>query len=832
MDLYFLIYNNYYNRIVKKESSLSAYLEYQVGEPLQTVINWNPRDGVSTEQILNSWTYETPDYLLVVENNEIVSRWFVIESEYLRNGQYKVSLYRDVVVDNYDSIISAPCFIEKAVPQSIRDPAIYNNEDMTFNQIKTSEQLLFDETNCPWIVGYIPRDAFTPDPTPTDTLDLDETVEEQLASVDDTVVSVETTLTGAADMELDSISQYPFYQYANTVVSGQVTNPTIRIALTYRLQDRESTGALTTYYYNNTISLDQNGNYIGKVNGNRMGQLMGYYWTQTNTNPFYVPRNMFTDEYARQVVANMTSLANDFQDLSDYVESSLTPEQYNELYADRNKIIYDKSTGRYWKITLTGNSADSTETTIGWASGLGVKMRNAMVTTFGDGYTLSNPMSPEDNTPFSFTSETAYQVLTFEPVEVKLSVTVPSTRYHASETPYDIFCMPYSNSLEIKKSGVTYISKTNASAALTLAQQIAAEVGSSNIYDVQLLPYCPVRYCIMADGTFDIGSAIYSDVIADDGSGNTTKVNVLLWATSDNFELNIPINIPEEQTVLDKKIKNETEFIRIVAPNFSNSFQFNPQMNEGVDYVNILCHYKPFNPYIKVQPNFKGLYGNDFNDSRGLVCNGDFSLAQVTSAWADYELQNKNYQNIFNREIQNLQVTNSVQRTREIAGAITGTLSGMAGGAALGSMIIGGPVGMGVGGGLGAIASGVGGYVDYKLNERLRNEALDYKKDMFGYNLQNIQALPQGLAKTSAISPDNKYVPFIEFYSCTDTEKQALQDKLTYDGYTIMRIGSIANYLQSNKSYIKGRIIRIEDISDDFHMLKAIADEIYKGVFI
>lgn len=827
MNLYFLNYNNYYNRICKREDALEDYLDYLVGEPVQGVINWNPNDGVSTSQILNSWQYDTPDYMLAVtEDGEIDSRWFVIESQYLRNGQYQVELYRDVVVDNYDAVISAPCFIEKAVPQSIRDPAIYNNEDMTFNQIKTTEQLLFDETNCPWIVGYIPRDAFTPDKTPPDT-----PAEEHLASVDDTVVSVETTLAGAADMELDSISDYPFYQYANTIVSGQVTNPTIKIALTYRLLDRESTGALTTYYYNNTISLDQNGNYIGKVDGTRMGQLMGYYWTQTATNPIFEPRNMFTDKYARQVVANMTSLANDFQDLSDYVESSLTPEQYNQLYADRNKIIYDKSTGRYWKITLTGNSPDSSETTIGWASGLGVKMRNAMVTTFGDGYSLSNPMSPDENTPFSFTSETAYQVLTFEPVEVKLSVTVPSTRYHASETPYDIFCMPYSNNLEIKKSGVTYISKTNASAALTLAQQIAAEVGSGNIFDVQLLPYCPVRYCIMADGTFDIGSAIYSDVLADDGSGNTTKVNVLLWATSDNFELNIPINIPEEQTVLDKKIKNETEFIRIVAPNFSNSFQFNPQMNEGLDYVTILCHYKPFNPYIKIQPNFKGLYGSDFNDSRGLVCNGDFSLAQVTSAWADYELQSKNYSNMFNRETQHLQVTNSVQREREVVGLHTGMLSGAAGLGALGSIAVG-PWGALAGGVVGGLASGLGGWKDLQLNDKLRNEALDYKKDMFGYNLQNIQALPQGLAKTSAISPDNKYVPFIEFYSCTDTEKQALQDKLTYDGYTIMRIGSIANFLQSNKSYIKGRIIRIEGISDDFHLLKAIADEIYKGVFI
>lgn len=806
MNLYFLKYNNYYNRIVKRENTLADYLEYQVGEPVQGVINWNPKDGVSTEQILNSWGYDTPDYMLAVnEEGEIDSRWFVIEAEYLRNSQYRIQLYRDVIVDNYDTVINAPCFIEKATPQSIRDPAIYNSEDMTYNQIKNGETLLWDETRCPWIVGYIPRDSFTADKT----------------------VSVEAQLSGSADITVERLSDYPFYQYANTIVSGQVTNPTIKVLVTYWLRKKETSGSYTNYRYYNRIKLNQNGTYVGvDVNGGLNGSTNGYYWMETVNNSLYTPKNNFTEENARTVVSNMTQLASDFQNLSDYVESSLTPEQYQQLEKDKNKIIYETSTGQYWKVTLTGTtSPGSATTTIGWDTDLGIKMRNAIVKDF-DGHSLSDPIAPANNSPFSFTSDTAYQKLTFEPVEVKLSVKVPATRYHASETPYDIFCMPYSNNLTIKKSGTTYVSKTSASAALTLAQQIAAEVGSGNIYDIQLLPYCPVRYCIMDDGSFDIGSAIYSDVKA-----GTDTVSVLLWATTDNFELNIPIKIPEEQTVLNKKIKNETEFIRIVAPNFSNSFQFDPQMNEGMDYVTVLCHYKPFNPYIKIQPNFKGLYGSNFNDSRGLVCNGDFSLAQVTSAWADYELQNKNYQNIFNREIQNLQVTNSVQRAREVAGAITGGLSGAVGGAAAGAMV-GGPIGAAVGGLAGGLLSGVGGYVDTKLNDKLRNEALDYKRDMFGYNLQNIQALPQGLAKTSAISPDNKYVPFIEYYECTDVERQALQDKLTYNGYTIMRIGSIANYLQSSKSYIKGRIIRMEDISEDFDMLKAIADEIYKGVFI
>lgn len=802
--LYFLHYNNYYNRIVKKENTLQDYQPYVIGF-LQSVINWNPNDGVSTKQIIN-WSNDIPDYMIVVdENGDIDSRWFVIEATRTRSMQLELTLYRDVIVDNYDTIIQSPCFIEKANPQSIRDPAIYNSEDMTFNQIKKQETLLWDETNCPWIVGYIPRDSF-------DT---------------NTTVSVEAQLSGTADITVENLSDYPYYQYANTIVSGQVTNPTIKVLVTYWLMKRETSGSYTNYHYYNRIKLNQNGTYVGvDVNGGLGGTTLGYWWSETINNSLYVPKNNFTEENARTVVSNMTQLASDFQNLSNYVESSLTPEQYEQLEKDKNKIIYETSTGQYWKVTLTGSSnSGSTTTTIGWDTDLGIKMRNAIVKNFGD-HSLSDPLVPANSSPFSFTSDTAYQKLTFEQVEVNLSVNVPATRYHASETPYDIFCMPYSNNLTIKKAGETYIQNTNASAALTLAQQIAAEVGSGNIYDIQLLPYCPVRYCIMDDGSFDIGSAIYSDVKAGED-----VVSVLLWATSDNFELQIPIEIPEEQTVLDKKVKSQTEFIRIVAPNYSNSFQFDPQMNEGLDYVTILCHYKPFNPYIKVQPNFKGMYGNSFNDARGLICNGDFSLAQITSAWADYELQNKNYQNIFNRDMQNLKLTNSVQREREIWGIATGTLGAGAAGAVAGNML-GGPVGAVVGGVIGTGASLIGGLRDLALNDKLRNEALDYKRDMFGYNLQNIQALPYGLAKTSAISPDNKFVPFIEYYSCTDTEKQALIDKLTYNGYTIMRIGMIQNYLQSTKTYIKGRVIRMEDIADDFHMLTAIADEIYKGVFI
>ena len=65
-----------------------------------------------------------------------------------------------------------------------------------------------------------------------------------------------------------------------------------------------------------------------------------------------------------------------------------------------------------------------------------------------------------------------------------------------------------------------------------------------------------------------------------------------------------------------------------------------------------------------------------------------------------------------------------------------------------------------------------------------------------------------------------------------DEEKQALQDKIKYNGMTVMRIGTINQFLQSEPSYIKGKLIRLESVNDDFHMIRSIAEELYKGVFI
>ena len=58
-------------------------------------------------------------------------------------------------------------------------------------------------------------------------------------------------------------------------------------------------------------------------------------------------------------------------------------------------------------------------------------------------------------------------------------------------------------------------------------------------------------------------------------------------------------------------------------------------------------------PNIRIKPAFGGLYGiNKPDDQRGVSTTVSYSLPQISIAWREYQIQNANYMNIFNRGIQ------------------------------------------------------------------------------------------------------------------------------------------------------------------------------------
>ena len=763
MNLYYLHYNNYYNRMVKKFDTLAEYLTLPYYDNLSTNnVSFNPNDGTETEQIVNiNSKYFGYDYAILADGNDIVSRWFILKSQRLRTGQYRLHLRRDLFADLLEDVIDAPAFIEKAT-LGFNDPLIFNSENMTFNQIKQSETLLKDETDCPWIVGYIAR-------------------EESGGGVKS--YSATTSLSTPLSQSVTSLSDWIGYDaYINN-------KPFVGPLKNYSFNIRYNDNALQYY--------EQSFNEFKSWGGVKLRRGEVDYGLNKSQS---LPEDFNWKSYSLNVL-NAFKEAMDINSIADF----------NSIASQNNTFIYDEETERVYRIDITPTTITQNDRV---NRSNNPKLFNAFNEPFSSG---------ANNNSFGYSySADAYNIsLTIVEGET-YSLTIPSNRYHLKEVPYDMFAIPYADGITIKKDNAIHCNSTSKDVGLAIANQLSINfTGGGFLYDIQLLPYCPARFNIDEDGTINaVGdNATYGMFDILDNDNNVVSECFLCY--SDSFSFNIALDNPIEIT--NPKIESQCDMYRICSPNYNGVFEFNAAKNGGVSYFNVDCTYKPYNPYIHINPDFGLLYGQDFNDSRGLIVGGDFSLPQISSAWTTYELNNKNYQNSFDRQIKNMEVNNAIQNIQTVTQATLGAVGGAVGGFMAGG--IGGAI-------VGGAASATAGVIDYALQKAGQAEAIDYTKDQFGYNLGNIKAQATSIAKTTAFVYNNKLFPFLEYYTCTDEEKEALENKIKYNGMTVMRIGTIREFLKEEPTYIKGKLIRVTTAPEDFNYVNELANEFNKGVFI
>ena len=794
--LYYLRFNNYFNRQLIMKYGTTWYRQIQIGfTPNVQLFNYG--DGVNTTQIVNTVQWndvddKAPDYCVVEDDTTLeYSRWYVIDWKYIRAGQYQATLRRDVLADNYDAIMSSPMLISKGYVTP-SDSAIFNYEGQAYNKIKTSETLLYDETGCPWLVGYIPRDAF----------------KDQAKEVTTSLISPFYNLNYAT---LEAFYQdFPYLKGSPNRVPVKKL-----ISNIYNIRGTLNQQVLTAAY---NIAFNKLG-YVS-YNPQSFGEnsLSNYGWTKIDLGYTAIEHTFGTATIydSMNIGAKVyPSYINVMNDLETAVKTaySYNPAALNTLINLNGKVVRIGSNGSYKYYTINVGSETVQEEVIA-----PVSVYNILYSNLADG--VLDPKNSNDNYVLAMTYDDFSYTLNEANVGVKVTMPKTADRNNLKDAPYDMFCIPYGE-IPIYRDGVIAIQKTNKEAGLAAATAIASTLGDATLYDLQLLPYCPIRNLINSNDEIDYSSEPKGiiDIYITQGSVSES-VSKMFFCDSNTFSFNIPLSLKVD----NYKVENECNSYRLCSPNYNGVFEFNLAKNGGLDYIEVDCTYKPYNPYIKLNPNFKRLYGSDFNDARGLICGGDFSVDRISSAWANYQLSNKNYQNIFDREVQSIELQNKYAVVQDIGNIIGGSLGS--------GLTVGGLTNPIAGVGVGIASAGAGG-VDAYINDKLRKDQLDKTKDLFNYNLQNIQALPYSLAKSSSFNINSKYVPFLEFYTCTEEEKQTLLDKIKWQGMTIMRTGYIPDYLNTNsdETYIEASPIRLL-IKEDAHTAQEIAKELSMGVYI
>lgn len=779
-NIYLYSFNNYTNRIVKKYDTLAEY-----GTPLYSIIdsvNFKPGDGVTTKQVVYFDEANKADYLIYTNiAGDIVSRWFIIESMRLSQNNYELSLKRDIIADNYDVLNNSTALIEKAILPDT-NPLIYNNEPIFTNQIKTKEIELKDDTKAAWIVGYIARN----------------TSYDNGSSTDKNKMTFETNVI-VPDITVASLSDWTYNKYVGKKITGNLPDPFFDFALKdYNFSKK----AYRNFSYNSSVTEEF-------ANSNKFDDALRIYsfdyfmtWLKNKESDIKSKNSQYSKLYFPENIQSNQS-------------------DYSSLLTFNGKIL--KAGSDYYRIHLTSKSetfkVDINEN----------KQGDYMYKYL---YDLFNSYDSKFIYDHGFYGRYVWNcttaVLTLEPMTYgSYSCNFPdeNSRYHLKDAPYDMFAIPYSD------TGWLQGLKHNKTLALSIAQELSRKL-DANLYDMQLLPYCPFGgYTVNSTGNMILTDTNAKKVTRIVDANDTTKL-YMIWCAASSGTKNIILS--EGISYTNKKLANQCDMYRLVSPNFNGQFEFNLAKNDTqtLDTFNVDFTYMPYNPYIHITPvPFSGLYGQDFNDARGLICGGDFSLARITDAWQSYQLQNKNYQAIFNRQIENMEVNRKVNKGMNTASAIMGSFGTSAQG-----FMVGGAAGAIVGGVLG-LTSGIG---DTHVEDLLAREQMSYAGEIHNLELGNIQALPYSLSRTTAYTENNKIFPIVEYYTCTDEEKTVVAQEIINSSMTVGIIGTIGDYIGNEWSYndavsrgfIKGQIIELKGFNGDGHEALDLKQEFQKGVYI
>lgn len=769
---------NQYNRKVIQKSTVVAYNEYPY-YIYPKEVSFNEGDGVDTYGIeAVNWpdtnTFN-PDYLVVyhLENNNPVidSRWYIAEWNRTKLGQYKMHLHRDMVLDKLDHILDAPAFIERAIiPES--DPFIFQPENIIVNQIKQSETLLKDESEIAWIVGYV-------DP------------EYEGGS------GISVGLHTIPDISKPTKESWEYYPYfAGSYGNGDTYDQTVSNSIVCR----EMIGGVLRIA---TYNFEQN-------------KWTGYLADGLNAATTPTRRTLLATGLNNAIAADPRFVGEI---------------AFSEILENVGKVLYTEQEydGRHYFKIQSSNSITNTPT-INTTTSL-ISVLTEIIDEVWNTVDFLSIGSINSTISVGFHGG----LVPMAQGNFVTDIAESGTRNTLKDAPYDMFCIPYGN-IQIRNSQVSSWTNftVNKNEALSLAQGLAKSLTTTHLYDLQLLPYCPITGMTYnhINNWMDINSSDEGgryNIIWKTGDV-AVPAQIMLWATASAGHKIINYN----QSVANKKVSDITDFYRLASPNRSGTYEFSAAKNSGIHGFHVYYTYLPFSPFIQINPIYSGLYGQSFADSRGLTLHGDFSLSYTSDSEKEFLAQNKNYATIFQNQLENMDANHRYDHINQALGAVAGTGSAVVTGAALG-----GPVGA-VAGGAASLGAGI---ADVVLSEKKYQLNRSYAEENFELNFGNIKARGESITKTTAYNEINPIFPILEYYTCTEEEKLAIANKFKYNSFNIGRIGTIREFINNefvyelggetirDNGFIRCKVIQLNTLDDDSHMALAIADELQQGVY-
>ena len=405
---------------------------------------------------------------------------------------------------------------------------MYNSESMNLNQIKQFEIPLKDETESGWVVGYIPSDAFPK-------------VEPEYDRVEKTV-----SIPMSADITVNGLSSWKYWAYCTNNPSYKfMADSTGRRKVTVKIRSENTYNSVSsvradlitadyTFYPNSTDA----GTYTRKNSGSitaSFSQLNYPQWYQ-DYGPVTLKQGTLSADVCGSIFDPVRNNSAFNSALDTILETDITMDDTAALRRLQDKIILDSSNNTYYRISVIsiseGKPITVTSDTTGGQAALNA-LKNAMNYIGSAGGTLQG-----DYTTFTASNSSESYAIQLTNVGVSLYVDLNSDRAHLNDAPYDMFCIPFSDTLKLKYDSTTFTCSKNI--ALSMATEIAKDLGSGTVYDVQLLPYCPNRTLVVNSSSpstvLDLTGVKY-DLIKESVTNNPKSA--IIWCTESTFQVPI-----------------------------------------------------------------------------------------------------------------------------------------------------------------------------------------------------------------------------------------------------------------------------------------------------